>query len=223
VADLQETDESKGKQKKMFIAVGAAALLLAAGTVGYLKLSSKTVTPNQPVAQQTATTATTSSSSTTLKPTASAAAPNTSPAVTVPADTPQPEPGLGKQSEMMKSQLSAPSRISNDLKALGSNQAAPTPGFSAAGMDGMGSSPAVFTPGGGPKVKVAAPKTVSISAGIAVGLLVQKTPPVYPPIARSAHVSGTVVIQATIPRLDRFRIRVWSAVRPCCGSPLWMP
>jgi protein TonB len=49
-----------------------------------------------------------------------------------------------------------------------------------------------------PKVKAEAPKKVNISAGVAVGMLLQKTQPVYPPIAKAARVSGTVVIQATI-------------------------
>jgi len=35
-------------------------------------------------------------------------------------------------------------------------------------------------------------------AGVAVGMLLQKTQPVYPPIAKAARVSGTVVLQATI-------------------------
>jgi protein TonB len=39
---------------------------------------------------------------------------------------------------------------------------------------------------------------MSISAGVAGGLLIQKTAPVYPQMAREARVSGTVVIQATI-------------------------
>jgi protein TonB len=117
--------------------------------------------------------------------------------MTAPVATPAPEPGLGKQAEMMKSQLNAPSKISNDLKALGGSQPAPNAGFSPAGMDMNGSSP-VFSTGNGPKVKVEAPKKVTISNGIAVGLLVQKTAPIYPPIAKSARVQGTVVIQATI-------------------------
>jgi len=50
----------------------------------------------------------------------------------------------------------------------------------------------------GPKVQAAVPKKVNISAGVAVGMLVQKTVPVYPPIAKAARVSGTVVLQATI-------------------------
>ena len=38
----------------------------------------------------------------------------------------------------------------------------------------------------------------ALSAGVAVGMLLQKTQPVYPPIAKAARVSGTVVLQATI-------------------------
>jgi protein TonB len=70
----------------------------------------------------------------------------------------------------------------------------------AGGLDGgaaggvMGS---IF--GSGPvQVKAAPPKKVNISAGVAVGMLIQKTMPVYPPIAKAARVSGTVVLQATI-------------------------
>jgi len=35
-------------------------------------------------------------------------------------------------------------------------------------------------------------------SGVAVGMLIQKTTPSYPPIAKAARVSGTVVLQATI-------------------------
>ena len=52
--------------------------------------------------------------------------------------------------------------------------------------------------GNAPKVKAAPPKKVNISAGVAVGMLIQKTQPSYPPIAKAARVSGTVVLQATI-------------------------
>ena len=41
---------------------------------------------------------------------------------------------------------------------------------------------------------------MSISAGAAGALLVQRTNPTYPAIAREAHTQGTVVIQATISR-----------------------
>jgi TonB family protein len=42
------------------------------------------------------------------------------------------------------------------------------------------------------------PKKINISAGVAAGLLLQKVDPVYPPEAQAAHVSGTVVLLATI-------------------------
>jgi protein TonB len=196
MADFQEADESKDKQKKMFIGVGVLALALIVG-VSYLKFSSRQpVTPNQPVASQTASTPL---ASTAMKPAAATTATNSPVQPTTTADaTPAPQPGLGKQSEMMNRQLNAPSKISNDLKALGASQPEPSSGFSATGMDGMGNSTPVFNSGNGPKVKVQAPTKVTISNGIAVGLLIQKTAPVYPPIAKSAHVQGTVVIQATI-------------------------
>jgi TonB family protein len=42
------------------------------------------------------------------------------------------------------------------------------------------------------------PNTVTISSGVMAGMLLEKTNPVYPPIAKAARVSGTVVLQATI-------------------------
>jgi protein TonB len=196
----EEEEQEAGKSKnKMFIIAGVAVVALAAGGFGLWKMNSKPAAPAQSVATQSSTTAMTiPSSSTPQKPSATPAE-TTSPTTPVATDTPETPAGLGKQSsDAMNRQLTAPSRLKNDLQALGaSNQAAPTGGFSPAGMDGMGSAP-VFAPGSGSKVKYEAPKRMSISAGIAVGLLVQKTAPVYPPIAKSAHVSGTVVIQATI-------------------------
>ena len=67
------------------------------------------------------------------------------------------------------------------------------------------------------------PPHLTISAGIAGGLLIQKTTPVYPPMAKEARVSGTVVIQATISRTGTSKISVLSADRRCCGRPRWMP
>jgi len=56
----------------------------------------------------------------------------------------------------------------------------------------------MFGNGSAPKVQAAPPKKINISAGVAVGMLIQKTIPVYPPIAKAARVSGTVVLQAII-------------------------
>ena len=107
------------------------------------------------------------------------------------------------QSEMMNNQLTAPTRIPHDIKMVAEKEAPPSNNFGVAGMEGLGGSNSgvlgsVFGSGNGPKVKAEAPKKVNISAGVAVGMLLQKTQPVYPPIAKAARVSGTVVLQATI-------------------------
>ena len=101
----------------------------------------------------------------------------------------------------MNNQLTAPTRIPKNITMVSEKEEAPS-NFGVAGMEGLGGSQggvlgSVFG-SGGPKVQAAAPKKVNISAGVAVGMLIQKTTPVYPPIAKAARVSGTVVIQATI-------------------------
>jgi protein TonB len=105
------------------------------------------------------------------------------------------------QSEMMNNQLTAPTRIPHNIQIVAEKEAPPS-SFGVAGMEGLGGSggnsmDSMFA-NKGPKVQVAAPKKVSISAGVMVGMLVQKTTPIYPPIAKAARVSGTVVLQATI-------------------------
>jgi protein TonB len=66
------------------------------------------------------------------------------------------------------------------------------------GGDNSGVIGSLFGNGSTPKVLATPPKKVNISAGVAVGLLIEKTQPIYPPIAKAARVSGTVVLQVTI-------------------------
>ena len=102
---------------------------------------------------------------------------------------------------MMNNQLVAPTKIPNSIKQVAEKEAPPS-SFGVAGMEGLGGSAngvmgSVFG-SGGPKVQAAVPKKVNISAGVAIGMLIQKTQPIYPPIAKAARVSGTVILQATI-------------------------
>jgi protein TonB len=99
-------------------------------------------------------------------------------------------------SAMMDAQLNAPTRIAGSLKKS-SQQTDDAPGsFSPGAIDGGGALPGqVFGQSRGVKVVAA---VSAISAGVAEGMLVHKTAPVYPEIAKNAHVGGTVVLGANI-------------------------
>ncbi len=59
-------------------------------------------------------------------------------------------------------------------------------------MGGIGTAPS-------PVVKVAPPKgPTRVSSGVVSGLKISGATPVYPPIAKAAHVSGAVVLHAII-------------------------
>jgi protein TonB len=102
---------------------------------------------------------------------------------------------------MMNNQLVAPRQIPKNIMQVAEKEA-PVASFGVAGMEGLGGSASGVMGGifgnDAAKVKAAAPKKVAISAGVMQGMLLQKTTPTYPPIAKAARVSGTVVLQATI-------------------------
>jgi periplasmic protein TonB len=96
---------------------------------------------------------------------------------------------------MMNAQLTAPARISGDMKKL--NSAEEVPGALALGaIDNSGGLPGTVL-GSGNKVSVV-PVVSKISAGVAEGMLIRKTEPVYPKFARDNHIGGTVVLKANI-------------------------
>ncbi len=99
-------------------------------------------------------------------------------------------------SEMMNAQLAEPARITSDMKKpLPVEEPAPA-GFSPSAMEDGASVPGpVF--GNQRKVKVE-PAASAISAGVAEGMLIHRTAPLYPQFARDSHMSGTVLLGATI-------------------------
>jgi protein TonB len=105
---------------------------------------------------------------------------------------------------MMNNQLVAPTRIPHNITMVAEKEAPASSGFGGvAGMEGLGGSSTpmtenMFKAAPAQKVQAAAPKKVNISAGVMQGMLIVKTQPTYPPIAKAARVSGTVVLQATI-------------------------
>jgi periplasmic protein TonB len=198
--DYQDDSETaNSKRKKMILIgapIGAAVLLLALIPVIYSKFSSKSTVAKQAVTAQP-----------TSSPAPAPAAPAAQLTTTTVAVPPPPTAADVAQvshvkSDMMNSQLSAQTVIPKNIKAVPEKETAPAPGFNAASTDGLGVGNSgaignVFGGQAGPKVKVA-PGSVNISAGVAVGLLLQKNAPIYPQIAKTARVSGTVVLQATI-------------------------
>ncbi len=102
--------------------------------------------------------------------------------------------------QLMNVQLNAPARI--HMAAAPAEQAPPpSGGFAAAGMDGLVNDVAigrVFSGAKQPSVQVASPKIVDLSASVAFGLLIQKTPPIYPQVAKESHTAGTIVLHARV-------------------------
>ncbi len=200
---VEQEKESEGKSKLpvKWIAIGATLLVVILAAIFiprmFMKSPAATAVVNQPVA---------------LQPTATAPVPATLATPTKPtASTPKQQQGAPSQTAQeqqsvdpgtMIDQLVAPSRIANNIKSPEKESGA-SQNFSASGMEGLGgaSGAAVGSVMGGsphPTVKFEAPKNVSISSGVATGLLLQRREPVYPALAKQANVSGTVVLEATI-------------------------
>jgi protein TonB len=101
------------------------------------------------------------------------------------------------QTQMMQTQLSAPTRLPQSVRAMATD--APPPalgGANIAALNGGSAVGNVFSGKSDPRVS--GPKPIMVSAGVASGMLIRKTQPVYPSIARSARVQGTVTLTATI-------------------------
>jgi protein TonB len=204
-SSVKAEEESKGKSKLpvKWIAIGATLLVLVLAGIlvprVFMKAPANAAAVNQPViTQQTGISRQAAQSSSTAQ---------TKPAPS----TPQQQQGAAAQttqqsrpadSGAMIDQLVAPSRIAKNINSS-EKESGPSQNFSASGMEGLGGSSgsAVGNALGGtahPKVNFDAPKNVSISSGVASGLLLQRRDPVYPTLAKQANVSGTVVLEATI-------------------------
>jgi protein TonB len=98
--------------------------------------------------------------------------------------------------DAMAQQLVAPSRIAGAIKAAPPSDEAPPAAPAPVAFDDNNAIPgSIFNSGNKAKV---APHSVNISAGIAEGMIIRKTPPLYPRFAQEAHIAGKVVLKATI-------------------------
>lgn len=111
-------------------------------------------------------------------------------------DAQESEPSAPVSPDAMAAQLVAPKRIAGQIRKVTPADEPPPSAPSAVSLDDNNSVPgSVF--GGSTKAKFV-PHVVPISAGIATGMLIHKTTPVYPKFAQDAHITGTVMLKATI-------------------------
>lgn len=101
-------------------------------------------------------------------------------------------------SDEMNAQLAAPARISGQIKSPAPADEPPPSGVSTAAMESNAVVPGgVF--GNEKQVRVVV-SPQKISEGVAAGMLIHRTAPIYPEFAKQGHVTGTVVLGATISR-----------------------
>ncbi len=110
------------------------------------------------------------------------------------------------QSELDNGQLKAPTKIPQKIAmikeedtpppSVGSGVVGAIGGVPGGQMGGVIGSIVSSTPVAVPKV--ATPQRVRVSQGVTEGLLVHKVQPTYPPLAKQARISGSVVIAALI-------------------------
>ncbi|HWF91097.1 MAG TPA: TonB family protein [Terriglobales bacterium] len=108
------------------------------------------------------------------------------------------------QTDIVNNQLRTPTRIPQKVQMIKEDAAPPmqgvmggvvggVPGGSAGGVIGsIVSSTNVKAP------TVAAPQRIRVSSGVSTGNLIRKITPQYPSIARTAHISGSVILEAEI-------------------------
>jgi protein TonB len=98
--------------------------------------------------------------------------------------------------DAMAQQLVAPERIAGNIKTNPTVDAPPPAAPNATALEDNTAIPgSVF--GGSSKAKFV-PRVMPISAGVADGMIIRRTQPVYPRFAQDAHITGKVVLKATI-------------------------
>ncbi len=66
--------------------------------------------------------------------------------------------------------------------------------------------------------KVATPKRIPVSSGVVSGLLIHKVQPTYPPLAKQARISGSVILQAVIGKDGSIQ-----GLKAVSGHPMLIP
>jgi len=112
-----------------------------------------------------------------------------------PAETTDSNESARVSPDAMAQQLVAPARIAVSIKKTAQGDEPPTAPAAVAMDDNSGVPGTLF--GSSSKANVV-PHSVAISAGVADGMILRKTQPIYPKFAQDAHITGKVVLKATI-------------------------
>jgi periplasmic protein TonB len=134
------------------------------------------------------------------------------------------------QTEINNGQLKAPTAIPKKIAMIKEEEAPPpsssgieggvvggVPGGQSGGVIGgvLGSivqSAPVAVP------KIVTPKRVPVSSGVVSGLLIHKVQPSYPPLAKQARISGSVILQAVIGKDGSIQ-----GLKAVSGHPMLIP
>ena len=132
------------------------------------------------------------------------------------------------QTDIVDGQLRTPTKIPEKVAMIKEEEAPPpvsavggvvggvpggVPGGQMGGViGGIISSTPVAVP------KVATPQKIRVSQGVAAGNLINRVEPLYPPIAKSARIQGTVVLQAVISKNGNIE-----GLRAVSGHPMLVP
>jgi len=207
--EVEDESESKrkgkGKNIVLYAVIGVILILVALIGLKIYRPATQTAGQNQaPITAESASATPQASEQQTSAPAAPAkqAAGQTAQAANQAPETVAPQEHRTVGSEMMNQQLNAPSRISPNVKKV-QKDAPPPPGFAANGMEALGGNAQVgnvFGKHAAPAVQRAPEPAhkVNVSGAEIQAMLVKKEAPVYPTIAKAAHISGTVVLDITI-------------------------
>jgi protein TonB len=128
------------------------------------------------------------------------------------------------QTNIINDQLRTPTKIPKKIEMIKEDEAPPPmtagviggisngPGQAGGVIGGIISSTPVAVP------KVAAPTRIRVSQGVTQGLLIRKVNPTYPPLARQAHIQGSVLLQAVISKDGSIE-----NLRAISGHPMLVP
>lgn len=125
-----------------------------------------------------------------------------------PPPPPPPPPAAAPQhvqkvSEVVNGELRTPSKIPKVVKMIKEEETPPSTGVIGGVVGGVPGGSAGGVIGGiigsaAPPPKVATPKKLRVSSGVATGHLLRRIEPTYPAMAKIAHIRGDVVLAATI-------------------------